>query len=259
MGTRTQICGIGVLAAIIAATAGIGGGSSAALVERAQDSRCRAALVRLDAGAVLGGTSPEFCLPIATGNVGKSRIDPVYGQVATALAGFVSGRDLRARPRHALVVCWSRPDWQALAAAFRAAGIPSFSRWAGYVEGRRRVVNLSPSVCEQLDRIAFGHERPRTTAAATALDVLAHETMHASGIRSEGIAECYAMQLTEMVGRRLGAPDGYGRDLGALRFADYDTAYGRTVYQNGGCAAGLRYDLGLEPSIWSRVSASSRP
>jgi len=99
---------------------------------------------------------------------------------------------------------------------------------------------VRPDVCTQLLKFVRVPARP-TVASAVALDVLAHESMHLSGISQENIAECYAMQAVPRVAHALGASEPEGRELARVV---YGFNYPRmpAQYRSADCRPGGRLD-----------------
>ena len=69
----------------------------------------------------------------------------------------------------------------------------------GFVSGPRRTISLVPKTCERLGRLTDPNNPHPNTVVAKMIGVLAHESLHTSGIRDEGAAECYSLQLTTRV------------------------------------------------------------
>lgn len=174
-------------------------------------------------------------LPTIAGPSPRSRKDPAYSAIASALA-----RGPRA------VFCWNRRDWAELSP--RHGDVVQL----GYVDLRApRQVNLSPLVCRQLDMLRYLGLRPRPTQAlALAVDVLAHETMHTIGIEDEHVAECYGMQLAGRTSAALGTSPAYGRALGRLLWSSYDGPTLPSRYRSGACRDGGELDLEPESASW---------
>ena len=84
-----------------------------------------------------------------------------------------------------------------------------------------------------------------------ALQTIAHESVHLSGVEDEAVAECYGMQLLAFVAWKLGAPDALARQM-AL---DYWRAYylverPGTPYFDEGCRDGGVLDLAPDRAGW---------
>jgi hypothetical protein len=71
---------------------------------------------------------------------------------------------------------------------------------------------LTPEVCNDLYRLAFGHEADGVRTGR-ALAVLAHEAWHLRGEADESTVECYALQSGVEIGQRLGLSEGRARQL----------------------------------------------
>ena len=114
----------------------------------------------------------------------------------------------------------------------------------------RNVINLSPSICARLDRVAFFHEEPLDLLTSHAIDTLAHEAMHVTGVSSQSFAECFSMQLTEYTTTRLGKNATYGYNLGALHAEHWWHMHAGTEYDTSGCHNDGPLDLYPETSVW---------
>jgi hypothetical protein len=84
-----------------------------------------------------------------------------------------------------------------------------------------------------------------------ALQTIAHESVHLSGVEDEAVAECYGMQLLAWVAWKLGAPDTLARQMAA----DYWRAYylvqrPGTPYFDEGCRDGGVLDLAPDRAGW---------
>jgi len=141
----------------------------------------------------------------------------------------------------ALVLLWlvmSRTGWDSLSVETRTEAQDRFSEEASVIAGKPVRVRcdesgqyvgavqhadgvatvggdltyLTPERCLDLYRLAFEGE---VTASQTgrALAVLAHEAWHLSGVREEGIVECYAFQSGVTLGQRLGLSEDTARRL----------------------------------------------
>ena len=114
---------------------------------------------------------------------------------------------------------------------------------------------IRPDVCAAVAR--FVQRRPRVwgcfsgyycspaiVASADALNVLAHESMHLRGIKTEATAECYAIQVLPQLAERLGANDAYGR---AAAGVELTRLYPRLppAYRSSECRPGGTLDMHL--------------
>ena len=100
-----------------------------------------------------------------------------------------------------------------------------------YGEKPGRVALLAPVVCATLHRLWEG-SRPSLACTelgqgqcgqevielAWATTALAHESYHLRGVRNEAAAECYGLQSTAFVARRLHAPPAYAERLATYTF-----------------------------------------
>lgn len=103
----------------------------------------------------------------------------------------------RLAKRPAKVNCWSHTDWELQRSwwALRYPGLGELGPWRAYTRPTKPpVVELSPSICIELQRLAKSH-RPVwddewPDALAYSVAVLAHEAVHVSGNPSEVEAYC---------------------------------------------------------------------
>lgn len=208
---------------------------------QAQQEATRAAAILLRADQLLppGEVRP---LPVIAGVAVESRVEPLFGRIASALAG-----------KQVEVRCWSSSDWQRL---MREEGTytqgrlrPDTLGFAGIGADR---INLAPSVCNGLVQIAYKQPRPTDAAGrlalAAAVVTLTHEPRHSSGIADEAVAECQAIQLANGTAVKLGATPAYAASL----VQEYWRHYGEelSAYRSTECRPGGKLDLGNASSIW---------
>ena len=159
-------------------------------------------------------------LPSIEGPSGKSRVEPTFTHVAAVISGY--GTEVR---------CWSVADWRKREAEWGDWKGRPLGAWGGYttpwsppIPNAYRI-NLSPSICASLVRLAYEevpvHEDPWPEALAWAVAALAHESQHVRGIASEARAECYGMQAIQKTTEALGRSPAEGRYLAALYWRDY--------------------------------------
>jgi hypothetical protein len=176
-------------------------------------------------------------LPVVTGDVQISRIEPRFGQIASALA------------RKAVEVrCWSASDWPHLMREERAytSGLgPGVLGFAG-IGGAR--VNLAPEVCDSLVTLAYRQRRPADELMAAAVVTLSHEAQHSKGVTAEAVAECYAIQVARRTAMKLGARPDYAASLVRTYWRKYDQEL--PAYRSAECRRGGALDLGFADSIW---------
>jgi hypothetical protein len=130
------------------------------------------------------------------------------------------------------VLAWvadSRSGWSGLGSDTRAAATARFSAEASRIAGHPVSIRcdeqgahvgfvqhadgvaqvggslayLTPERCFDLYRLAFRHD-VTFSRTGRALAVLAHESWHLRGVRSEATTECYALQSGVRLGERLG-------------------------------------------------------
>ena len=169
-------------------------------------------------------------LPAIAAPSSASRIEPVFGRVASALAG-----------RPVEVRCWSAADWPRVT-------VLDPVQTGGFADLGAGTVNLPPSVCGPLDSLAYSASHRfayPTWEAIAAAHVLAHEAAHLGDAgTSESRAECDAVQTTERAAELLGADAAYARWMAAL---DWSHLYPRLPgsYRSERCAPGGPLDLHL--------------
>jgi hypothetical protein len=133
--------------------------------------------------------------------------------------------------------------------------------WVDFGEdGRPGSTSLSSSTCSSLERVwrakqgsfrcvlGGGCDR-ETLEAVSGIVTLAHESWHLRGIRDEARTQCFAVQTTEQVARRLGVPDSEARMI-ALRVAADDAHAAVGDYRSPECRPGGDYDLRPETPDW---------
>jgi nitroreductase len=143
--------------------------------------------------------------------------------------------------RRVPVYCWyDRFEWNSIFGADAAASYSLI-----YDE-----INLSPSVCNPLDRAVYLGWRPTGFAGkskvAFALETLAHEAEHAYGIRGEKKADCYAMQDMELAATHLGLGWRYGRALAKFYWR---YIYPYSSYWSAACYDGGPWDI-YDEAVW---------
>ena len=109
-------------------------------------------------------------LPVMAAPSSQSRIEPVFGRVASALAG-----------RAVEVRCWSAADWPKVT-------VLDPVETGGFADLATGTVNLPPSVCGPLDALAYSPSHRFVDATwqdVAATHVLAHEAAHLGGAGSE--------------------------------------------------------------------------
>ena len=82
-----------------------------------------------------------------------------------------------------------------------------------------------------------------------AVHTLTHEAWHLRGVQDERVTECYAMQTSEIVARRLGASQALARAM-AVYYANERYTRLSSSYQSPFCRDGSRYDLNRGSRVW---------
>jgi len=174
-------------------------------------------------------------LPVERGVTGKSRVDPRYGEIASAIAE----KEVEAR-------CWSRKDWSKLLVEERVLtrGQITEAMLAFASAGGQRI-NLGPFVCGHLDALVYDGKRPRDPLRqldlAQALGALVHESRHAAGVADEPTAECEAIQLLPKAAQVARVEPAYARELARLAWESYPTL--PAEYHSAECRNGGKLDL----------------
>ena len=120
--------------------------------------------------------------------------------------------------------------------------------------------SLSASTCGSLERVWRGKQGSfacllsggcdgKTLAAVSGIVTLAHESWHLRGLVNEAQTQCYAIQTTEAVARRLGVATEDRRAI-ALRVALDDSRSPQGEYHSSQCRPGGAYDLRPETPDW---------
>ncbi len=119
----------------------------------------------------------------------------------------------------------------------------------GFVSRDRRRLNLAGGTCSLLDLYRWWPASARSRwYLAGAVQVFSHELVHVRGERSELKAECWGVQSTRQVARRLGfAP----ADADALAAYAWKEVYSReTAKRSKDCRDGGKLDLNPDSPTW---------
>ena len=169
-------------------------------------------------------------LPVVAAPSSQSRIEPVFGRVASELAG-----------RTVEVRCWSAADWPKVT-------VLDPVETGGFADLSTATVNLPPAVCGPLDTLAYtpSHRFAAPTwGAIAAAHVLAHEAAHLGEAGAdEARAECDAVQTTTRAAELLGVDGPYARWMARLDWTHlYPDLPGS--YRSSACTPGGALDLHL--------------
>jgi hypothetical protein len=148
--------------------------------------------------------------------------------------------------------CWSRSQWPRLTRRESVyANGKLNSATLGFADIGGTHINLSPTVCNGLvdlvDNVRPSDDIGRLRLAAS-LVTLAHEPQHSTGIATEAVAECNAIQLAPLTARMLGVPHAYAESLVRTYWRHYGSAL--PEYRSPDCRRGGALDLGRADSIW---------
>src|SRR3954453_14664360 len=109
-------------------------------------------------------------LPLGMGAARPSRIEPVFGRIASALAS-----------KRGEVRCWSPNDWGRINGEFltHGDGTENLNDVAGFYRPDTSRIHLAPIACAGLVALRYRHEHPTggklEGEVALAVDTLAHE------------------------------------------------------------------------------------
>jgi hypothetical protein len=182
-------------------------------------------------------------VPVVGGKSDDTKIDPLYGRVA----GDLADED------EAEVRCWSEQDWPRLIQEEQAVtGISVSTNVLGLTGIGSKRINLSPTACRELDRLAYDDEQPEESEArlrlAYGVATLAHEAQHRAGIVEENVAECYGLQRLRDAALSLGADPTYADELATVYWGDY--GHVSAEYTSPECRDGGELDLHPATSRW---------
>ena len=108
-------------------------------------------------------------------------------------------------PRQLAVACWSSDDWDNVLSS--TEGLALYNRFDSVTLGfwlsrQPRWLHMSPVVCRDVQRLLS--IRTINGRRAAMLSGVVHEMTHALGIRTEALANCYAVQLVAWYAKELG-------------------------------------------------------
>jgi hypothetical protein len=183
---------------------------------------------------------------------------PTISVVALVAVGIVSAYPglARRREEHRLasvasaiagvkvkIVC------QTLSGAFIDAGAEAgYVRW-GTDGVPEHTAYIKWQQCKDLRGYLHSDKRHPSMAQLQAVHVLTHEAVHTSGVKSESLTECKALQRDARTARLLGAPEAGAK---ALAWLYWKTVYPYMPdgYRDAGCAPGGALDEALPTSPW---------
>jgi hypothetical protein len=182
-------------------------------------------------------------VPVVDGKSSETKIDPLYGRVAGEIA-----------KGEAEVRCWSEQDWPRLIREEQAVtGIRVSATVLGLTGIASKRINLSPTACRELDRLAYDDEQPQASEAklllAYGVATLAHEAQHRAGIVAEAVAECYGLQMLRYAAHSLGADLTYADELATVYWGNYGHRSAEE-YTSPECRDGGKLDLQPARSRW---------
>ena len=113
--------------------------------------------------------------------------------------------------------------------------------------------DLKHQVCGWLAKLPGGS----VAHAATAVEVLAHESYHLAGYMDEATAECYALQTMPYVAQQFHATPAQIRTWVAYSFARYPSL--SEEYVSPDCVPGGSLDLHSPSAIWPSRAQTTSP
>jgi hypothetical protein len=184
-------------------------------------------------------------LPDLSATRSPSRADARLARVVSVLAG-----------RGVAVLCWSHEDWvkEAAERGRRFHTTKLGGPWAAFTSfSPYLAVELSPEICIELSTLLdLRHpvwEDDSRDALALAVATLAHESVHATGNLSEGVAECWGMQTIPAAAVELGRSGREGRYLAELYWHRW-YRFRHRPYWSSECRNGRALDLRPNTDIW---------
>lgn len=198
-------------------------------------------LVLLARRAIENRLTANRRLPRLGGTTGRSRIEPLFSRVASAVVD-----------RPVEVICWSRREWPKARKEWGAyMGTTDFGAFADYNADR---AYLSPQYCEGIVDLAYRKRRPASgidhEKIADGVLTLAHEAEHlVAAAAGEAETECYAMQDIRRVAMLLGASPRYAGGLAELYWEELYEAQPDT-YVSPDCHDGGPWDRNDASSVW---------
>jgi hypothetical protein len=159
--------------------------------------------------------------------------------------------DVISEKRDSVVWCWSVSDWK-----LRSDPWPDRVRvlkgsWGGYV--LYGAVQLAPNECQTLKLLrtekapVWRWQHPEMLAWS--VYVLAHESVHVAGHRSERKATCWGLQRVVETSELLGRTPEEARYLAGLDWRTWYPKEGPT-YRSRECRDGGELDLRPESDVW---------
>jgi hypothetical protein len=197
----------------------------------------------------LSATLREELYGSVVGDDVQTHESPRLARVASLLAG-----------RRTAVSCFSREAWADRVRELRHRPLDPNDRPARSLRGYTiyhyrtgRAIGLSAEVCAELNPLLSGSNSMRTAQSldvfASSINVLAHESAHASGIHDEAKANCFGIQTIRRTMMLLGRTSGEGQHV-ATYF--YDNLYPLQAprYRSPECRNGGRLDRHRNRSTW---------
>jgi len=159
--------------------------------------------------------------------------------------------DAVARLGGSTVRCWSTEDWEGRRDPWKGRPDRWEGPWGAYTIDL--TIHLSPNDCAVLKLLRSTEKpvselgTPETYAWSTF--VLAHESVHVAGYRSEKQAQCWGLQRVVTTAAHLGRSRSEGRYLARLAWTRWYPR-SRDDYRSSQCHDGGRLDLNPKSHVW---------
>jgi hypothetical protein len=196
----------------------------------------------------LSATLREELYGSVVGDDVQTHESPRLARVASLLAG-----------RRTAVSCFSREDWDERVRELRQRqldpnDLPAWFR--GYTishDGTGPAVGLSAEVCAELNPLLNGSNSMKTARSldvfASSINVLAHESVHASGIHDEARTNCFGIQTIRRTMMLFGRTSREGQHV-ATYFWENLYPLQAPRYRSPECRNGGRFDRHRNTSTW---------
>jgi hypothetical protein len=197
----------------------------------------------------LGGRHDALGRPIAFPTLSVALL-AVLACVA-AYPGIARHREEQRLARAASVIAGApvKVVCQTLSGAFVDAGAEAgYVRW-GADGVPEHIAHIKWEQCGLLRKYLRSSKRHPSIEQLEAVHVLTHEAVHTSGVKSESVTECKAVQRDAQMARLLGASDAEAK---ALAWIYWRTIYPQMPddYRDAGCGPGGALDEALPTSPW---------
>jgi hypothetical protein len=195
----------------------------------------------LAVGTVAGDQSPRSIAAAPT-LPARARFTGVRSIKNTRLTQLVykTLKGVVGKPRLLAVGCWTTNDFEAVSGGSVAGGNVTLAFWSSR---QPRWLHISGDACDDFQRL-LDTGTPNGRRASSVVTAL-HEATHAYGIGDEAQANCYAVQLVPLAGRKLGMSETQAAYLGRLGLNYTRRTAPRAYWDATDCRNGGTWDLGL--------------